>query len=48
MTFCLQGCVKDIGTETPEVIWQIKVEMNVKFGLFEKGTKFEKNLPPYI
>ena len=29
MTFCLQGCVKDIGTETPEVIWQIKVEMNV-------------------
>ena len=20
----------------------------VKFGLFEKGTKFEKNLPPYI
>ena len=29
MTFSLQGCVKDIGTETPEVIWQIKVEMNV-------------------
>ena len=21
---------------------------NVKFALFEKGTKFEKNLPPYI
>ena len=29
MTFCLQDCVKDIGTETPEVICQIKVEMDV-------------------
>jgi hypothetical protein len=28
-TFCHQGCVKDIGTEAPEVIWQTKVEMNV-------------------